>query len=52
MNDQEKAKNYDELVALLKKIFPGNGNVNFDGAVIDKIAKMINPIDDWGYKNA
>lgn len=51
MNEKEKVKNYDELVALLKEIFPGNGNVNFDGAVIDKIVKIINPIDDWRYKN-
>jgi hypothetical protein len=50
MTDQEKAKQYDELLELLKQIFPGNGNVNFDGKVIDKIAHMIRFNDDWKYK--
>ncbi len=49
MTEQEKAKNYDELVSLLREVFTGDGNVNFDGNVIDKIVHLIRPSDKWRY---
>lgn len=50
MTEQEKAKKFDELIALLKQVFIGNGNINFDGQVIDKVAHIVNQNDDWKYK--
>lgn len=40
-----------ELITLIKKIFSGNGNLTFDGEIIDKINKIVNPEDTWDYHN-
>lgn len=51
MTIEEKAQKFDELVAILKQIFPGGGNINFHGKLIDEVNNIVNPDNDWKFYN-
>lgn len=46
---EQKAKVLDDLMPLLKQVFKGNGNINFDGTILNKIAHIVNSDDQWNY---
>lgn len=49
--EQSVEEKYNELIMLLRIIMPGNGNINFDGRILEQIRALINPNDDWNYNN-